>query len=132
MGKLHQLLSENTEIQEIKFEGNQLNRDMQRKLKEEMAKNQSIHSLIKSQGPTATTGYEAGSNSLGSARASLNLTSNKISRLAFLSKYLKDNEIEVLDLSENSIGNTGAIEIAGILKECTSIKEVNLSRNNIG
>jgi hypothetical protein len=47
--------------------------------------------------------------------------------------YLKDNQnIEVLDLSNNNIGNKGVKNITKLLETNEAIRELNLSDNNIG
>lgn len=47
--------------------------------------------------------------------------------------YLKDNQnIQVLDLSNNNIGNKGVRNITKLLKTNEAITELNLSDNNIG
>lgn len=53
--------------------------------------------------------------------------------MEFLINYLKDNQnIQVLDLSNNNIGNTGVKNITKLLEENKAITEINLSDNNIG
>lgn len=53
--------------------------------------------------------------------------------MEFLVNYLKDNQnIEILDLSNNNIGNRGVLNITKLLETNTAITEVNLADNNIG
>lgn len=64
---------------------------------------------------------------------SINVKREKLNRMEFLVNYLKDNQnIEVLDLSNNNIGNKGIRNITKLLKENSAIVELNLSDNNIG
>lgn len=64
---------------------------------------------------------------------SINVKKEKLNRMEFLINYLKDNQnIEVLDLSNNNIGNKGVTNITKLLEHNTNITEVNLSDNNIG
>jgi Ran GTPase-activating protein (RanGAP) involved in mRNA processing and transport len=64
---------------------------------------------------------------------SINVKKDKLNKMEFLVNYLKDNQnIEVLDLSNNNIGNTGVKNITKLLEANTAITELNLSDNNIG
>ncbi|MFK8040303.1 MAG: hypothetical protein AB8B67_03095 [Rickettsiaceae bacterium] len=51
---------------------------------------------------------------------------------SFIINSLPFSRIETLKMSENNIGANGAISIATILKNCKSLKHLDLSRNNIG
>jgi len=63
---------------------------------------------------------------------SINVKREKLNRMEFLVNYLKDNNnIEVLDLSNNNIGNTGVKNITKLLESNKAIKEINISDNNI-
>ena len=70
----------------------------------------------------------------GSGGPSIDLTGKKLHAVAFLAKYLRDNQdVQVLNLSGNDIGNAGAEEIAELLRDpdC-NLKELNLANNRIG
>ncbi|CAI2367823.1 unnamed protein product [Moneuplotes crassus] len=64
---------------------------------------------------------------------SINVKRNKLNKVEFLVNYLKDNRnIQVLDLSNNNIGNKGVKNITKLLETNEAITEINLSDNNIG
>ena len=52
--------------------------------------------------------------------------------MSFIGKALNNlTFLECLDLSENNLGNMGAKQVAQLIKENTSIKKINLSKNKI-
>lgn len=64
---------------------------------------------------------------------SINVKKEKLDRVEFLVNYLKDNQnIKILDLSNNNIGNKGVKNITKLLESNEAITEINLSDNNIG
>ena len=64
-------------------------------------------------------------------QSDLQLSSSKGSKkgqssLAYLAKYLKERDIEILDLSRNDLGNQAMIEVSEIIRDTTSIRELKL------
>ena len=89
-------------------------------IQKELQKNRNIKEMIKS-------------SKLSKETNQLTLKDQKIKHVGFLNKFLASyNELKILDLSDNKLGNRGAIEITQLIESTTTIEELTLCNNKIG
>lgn len=57
----------------------------------------------------------------------------EIQSIGFLHKFLQGYQnLKILDLTDNKLGNSGAQEITHLIEETTTVEVLNLSKNGIG
>ena len=67
------------------------------------------------------------------AMKTVDLKGQGLKDVSFIAKALNNlTFLEYLDLSENNLGNKGAKQVAQMIKDNSSIKKINLSKNKIG
>jgi len=125
MQKFAEEMKANTSVKTMNIQGVNMNAATRSMMRKEMEKNKYISSFINQQMPRRADGT--------AAQTLLDLKSKKVKSVGFLSKYLQSNsELQVLDLSDNSLDPQGAKEITELLENTRTLKRLNLSHNKIG
>jgi Ran GTPase-activating protein (RanGAP) involved in mRNA processing and transport len=67
------------------------------------------------------------------SRTQLALTSKSLQSVGFIQKFLQGySDLKVLDLTDNKLGNRGAIEITQLIEHTQTIEVLALRNNRIG
>lgn len=122
MQKFTANIKSNLQLRTVGTEGIRLRAKTKKQLLGELDKNVQIQSLI-----------DKNMDRVDGTRTMLNLQAQSIQNVGFLQKFLQGyQDLKVLDLTDNRLGNRGAMEITHLIAETRTIEVLNLSNNRIG
>ena len=119
-------LKGNAHIQQIDVGGNKIGGQIKDLMKKELQKNKAINGLVNEETAQALPGVKSG-------RHTLILKDKGVDDISFINKLMLNDDfafLQVLDLSGNSRADSGAKQVADLLRDNNTIKKLDISKNS--